>query len=154
MYTEASLSGWGAVYRGVAASGRWDHPWSLHHVNVLELRVVRLALQRFLPYLEGWHVLVRWDNTTVVAYINHQGGLRSRRLHEMTREPLVWAHAHLTSVRAAHIPGVLNSVADMLSRDGPREGDWRLHRQVVQQLWAKFGRAPVCLPREHSVGSP
>lgn len=140
MYTEASLSGWGAVYRVVAASGCWDHPWSLQHVNVLELRAVRLALQRFLPYLEGRHILVRLDNTTVVAYINHQGELRSHRLHEMTRELLVWAHAHLTSVRAAHVPGVLNSVADMLSRDGPREGDWRLHRQVMQQLWVKFGR--------------
>lgn len=57
--TDASLSRWGAVYRGVAASGRWDHQWSLHHVNVLELRAVRLALQRFLPYCT-WKAGTSW----------------------------------------------------------------------------------------------
>ena len=143
--TDASLLGWGAVYRGMAASGRWSLPWSAQHINVLELRAVRLALQHFLQYLEGRHVLVRSDNTSVVAYINHQGGLRSHRLHEMTRELLVWAHARFLSLRAAYVPGGLNTAADMLSRDGPREGDWRLHPQVVQQLWASFGRAQVDL---------
>ena len=142
--TDASLEGWGAVYRGMAASGRWSPLWSARYINVLELRAVRLALLHFLQYLEGRHVLVRSDNTTVVAYINNQGGLRSLHLHEMTRELLVWAHAHFPS-RAAYVPGVQNSAADMLSRDGPREGDWRLHPQVVQLLWARCGRAQVDL---------
>ena len=143
--TDASLGGWGAVYRGMAASGRWSPSWSVQHVNVLELRAVCLALRHFLQFLKGRHVLVRSDSTTVVAYINHQGGLRSRRLHEMTRELLVWAHAHFLSLRAAYVPGVQNSAADVLSRDGPRETDWRLHPQVVGELWARFGRAQVDL---------
>lgn len=143
--TDASLMGWGAVFRGMAASGRWSPPWTGQHINVLELRAVCLALQHFLPYLKRQHVLVRSDNTTVVAYVNHQGGLRSRLLHEMARELLLWAHTHLMSLRAAHVPGILNRAADMLSRDGPREGDWRLHPQVVLQLWDRFGRAQVDL---------
>ncbi len=37
-----------------------------------------LALRRFKTLLHDKHVLVRTDNTATVAYINHQGGIRSR----------------------------------------------------------------------------
>ncbi|KAJ8369659.1 hypothetical protein SKAU_G00096870 [Synaphobranchus kaupii] len=81
------------------------------------------------------------DNSTVVAYINHQRGLQCQHLHKMARELLTWAQVRLLSLRAANIPGVLNTVADMLSRDGPPEGEWRLHPQVVLQIWERFGKA-------------
>ena len=57
----------------------------------------------------------------------------------------MWARARLLSLRAAYVPGVMNSAADMLSRGGPLAGDWRLHPQVVQQLWDRFGMAQVDL---------
>ena len=41
------LAGWGAVFRGMAASGLWSSTWS---GSVLELRTVRLSP---LPFLEG-----------------------------------------------------------------------------------------------------
>lgn len=51
-----------------------------HHflINLLELSVVFLC---FLLFLRGHLVLVQMDNTSTVAYINHQWGLHSRRLH-------------------------------------------------------------------------
>lgn len=99
-----------------------------------------MALQCFLSHLESWHVLVRSGNTQVVSNWKHQG---VQKLLKKTRKLLVWAYTHLTSIRAAHVLGGLNSAADMLLRDGPWEGDWRLHRQVMQQLWAKFRMAQV-----------
>lgn len=44
---------------------------------MLELRAVHIALRHFLPFLEGWHLLVRSDNTLTVYHVNHQGGTRS-----------------------------------------------------------------------------
>ena len=143
--TDSSLTGWGAVHNGRSASGQWKAPWLGSHINVLELRAVHLALQSFLPSLKDRHVLVRTDNATVVAYINHQGGVRSPRLHRVAERLLLWAHAHLASLRAAFIPGAQNTAADMLSRAGPQEGDWHLHTQVVQQIWMRFGQAQVDL---------
>ena len=143
--TDASLTGWGAVYRGTPARGLWRPPWLGQHISVLELRAVFLALKAFLHQLEGRHVLVRSDNTAVVAYVNHQGGLRSHCLHRLARDLLVWAHTHLLSLRAAFIPGSMNIAADILSRAGPPDGDWHLHPQVVQQLWDRFGTAQVDL---------
>ncbi|KAI2649329.1 ORF V: Enzymatic polyprotein [Labeo rohita] len=80
VYTDASSTGWGAVCNGQAASGSWTGPRLQWHINCLELLAVLLALRRFRPTLRHKHVLVRTDSTATVAYINRQGGLRSRRM--------------------------------------------------------------------------
>ncbi len=90
-------------------------------------------------------MLVRSDSMTVVAYINRQGGLTSNRLFEMVRHPLEWAHLNLRSLRAAHVPGVLNEGADMLSRSNVPSDEWMLHPQNVQEIWEIFCKAEVDL---------
>ncbi len=84
----------------------------------------------------------RTDNTAVVSYINHQGGLRSRHLYRLAHQVLVWAQGKLLSLRAVYIPGHLNVGADTLSRQGPLPGEWMLHTEVVKPIW---GQAQVDL---------
>ncbi|KAL0204539.1 hypothetical protein M9458_002557, partial [Cirrhinus mrigala] len=115
------------------------------HINCLEMLAVFRALKHFLPDLIGHHVLVRTDNTAVVYYINHQGGLRSRPLYKLAHQILVWSQGKLLSLRAVHVPGHLNMGADVLSRQGPRPGEWMLHPEVVKQIWRVFGQAQVDL---------
>ncbi|KAI2647353.1 ORF V: Enzymatic polyprotein [Labeo rohita] len=103
------------------------------------------ALKHFLPDLRDRHVLVRTDNTSVVSYINHQGGLRSRPLYKLAHQILVWSQGKLLSLRAVYVPGHLNLGADILSRQGPRPGEWMLHPEVVKQIWRVFGPAQVDL---------
>ena len=50
------------------------------HINVLELKAVALALQRFKDQCQNQTVLVATDNSTVVAYINKQGGTHSAEM--------------------------------------------------------------------------
>ncbi len=95
--TDASSSGWGALHEGNPAYGSWTTHERRLYINCLEMMAVCLALKTFLPALRGHHVLVRSDNTTVVAYINHQGGLRSRPLHRMTQCLLLWAQKEFLS---------------------------------------------------------
>ncbi len=94
--------------------------------------------------LQRKDVLVRTDNTATVAYINRQGGLRSRRMSQLARHLLLWSQKHLRSLRAIHIPGVFNRAADELSR-AALPGEWRLHPQAVQLIWGRFGAAQVDL---------
>ncbi|KAI2642399.1 ORF V: Enzymatic polyprotein [Labeo rohita] len=101
---DASGTGWGAVCNGQAASGSWTGPRLQWHINCLELLAVFLALRRFRLMLHGEHVLVRTDNMATVAYINHQGGLRSRRMLQLARH-LLWSLKWLKSLSAVHIPG-------------------------------------------------
>ncbi len=110
----------------------------------LELLAVHLALNRLKRRSRGEHVLVRTDNTATVAYINRQGGLRSRRMSQLARHLLLWSRKHLRSLRAIHIPGLLNRTADELSR-AALPGEWRLHPQTVQLIWRRFGLAQVDL---------
>ncbi len=83
--TDATLTGWGAVCQGRPAHGTWTEEQRGWHINRLELLAFFLALHNFSRLLNGRHVLVRMDNTTVVLYLNHQGGLSSRPLCRLAR---------------------------------------------------------------------
>ena len=62
-------------------------PWSLQkksrHINCLELIAATLALKTFVKNKTGLFVLLRIDNTTVVAFINNQGGTVSEELIDL-----------------------------------------------------------------------
>ena len=103
------------------------------------------VLKHFAPLLRHKHVLVRTDNKTAAAYINRQGGVRSARLLALARSLLLWSHANLCSIRAVYIPGILNRAADLMSRGGPSQSEWRLNPTLIQTLWDMFGRAEVDL---------
>ena len=47
------------------------------HINVLELKAVLLALKGFQEHLQGQRVLICSDNSTVVSYLNKEGGTHS-----------------------------------------------------------------------------
>ncbi|XP_038158400.1 uncharacterized protein LOC119794765 [Cyprinodon tularosa] len=143
--TDASLTGWGATHEGRMVNGTWSSLTQTAHINCLELLAVMLALRHFLPFIRGHHVLVRTDNTTVVAYINRQGGLRSHQLHTLAHRLIVWTSSRLLSLRAIHVPGVMNRGADLLSRGNPRYREWKLHSGVVAQIWERYGHAEVDL---------
>ncbi|KAL0188431.1 hypothetical protein M9458_015530, partial [Cirrhinus mrigala] len=112
----------GAVMSGHPAEGLWSGHHLTWHINCLEILAVFQALKHFFTDLRGHHVLVRTNNTAVVSYINHQGGLRSRPLNRLAHQTLLWAQGKLLSLREVHIPGHLNQGAYVLSRQGPRPG--------------------------------
>ncbi len=144
VYTDGFAEGWGVTFNGFAVSGVWTGPQLHWHINCLELLALHLALNRLKRCLRGEHVLVRTDSTATVAYINRQGGLRSRRMSQFACHLLLWSRKHLRSLRTIHIPGLLNRTADELSR-AALPGQWRLHPQTVQMIWRHFGLAHVDL---------
>ena len=64
----------GAHLNKRTASGNWSLPESKLHINYLELKAVFLALKEFQDLCLNNIVLAATDNTTVVAYINKEGG--------------------------------------------------------------------------------
>ncbi len=85
--TDASMTGWGAVFEGKPARGEWIGEFLSWHINCLELRAVLLALIHFLPVLGKHYVIVRTDNMVVVSHINRQGGSWSRTLDRKSSSP-------------------------------------------------------------------
>ncbi len=139
------MTGWGAVFEGRPARGEWTEEFLSWHINCLELRAVFLALRYFLPIHGGYHIIVRTDNMAAVSHINRQGGSRSRTLDRLARHLLLWSQDKFLSLRAVHVPGILNLAADFLSRRRHRPGEWMLNRQTVSQIWVLFGKVEVDL---------
>lgn len=86
------------------------------HINQQELQAVFLALIHWEDQCRGNVVLVSTDNTTVVAYINKQGGTKSKSLCRQAITLLLWCHSRRIILVARHIPGRLNVLAELLSR--------------------------------------
>nr|XP_056702553.1 UPF0606 protein KIAA1549 homolog [Euleptes europaea] len=145
LFTDASLEGWGATLSRHMTQGRWSPAEKKLHINLLEMRAVRLALLKFSSVLQGHHVLVRTDNTTTKAHINKQGGTRSSSLHLEAIAIFSWAQIHLKSIRAEQIKGALNIQADWLSRQTVDEGEWSLDHDAFQLIISKFGIPQVDL---------
>ena len=53
-------------------------------------------------------VLVAMDNSTLVAYINKQGGTQSAEMCGILWKLMTWCHHYQITLRARHIPGCLN----------------------------------------------
>ena len=133
---DASESGWGAFIGGESVAGQWSPLWSSKHINCLELEAVARALAHFRSLVQGRRVLVRTDSSTVVSYINRQGGTHSFPLWAQAWALFRWAIAHDVTLRAVHLPGKQNVRADALSRLGSRfrTGEARLLPAVFLRL--------------------
>ena len=136
IFTDASLKGWGAHWENSQTQGLWSLMESNLHINILEMRAVRLALQSF-SFPVGSSILVATDNTTVVAYINHQGGTRSKSLWLECQSLFRLIESNQWFLKARHIPGSLNVLADELSRKGQiLPSEWMLHPDIVRSVFA------------------
>ena len=91
-------------------------------------------------------VLVATDNTTVVSYINKEGGIRPGPLCALLWRILIWCTSHQVTLRARHIPGRLNVVADQLSRLGQTiQTEWSLLQEVFQTICSRWHRPNIDL---------
>ena len=146
IFTDASKEGWGAHLNEFTARGSWSVPESKLHINYLELKAVLLALKEFQSLCVGKIVLVATDNTTVVAYINKEGGMRSGPLCALLWRILTWCSHRQVTLKARHIPGHLNVIADKLSRLGQTiQTEWSLLPEVFQQLCTQWHRPQIDL---------
>ena len=144
IFTDTSKEGWGAHLGDFTARGTWPVPESHLHINFLELKAVLLALKRFQHLVQGKVVLVATDNTTVVAYINKEGGMRSGSLCALLCRLLCWCNLRQVVLKARHIPGRLNVIADKLSRQGQIiQTEWSLHQEVFNLLVQTWHRPQV-----------
>ena len=114
--TDASKRGWGASCQGVMTGGCWSKEEADLHINVLEMMAAFFAIQAFTKQLQGVRILLRTDNISVVAHVNHMGGTRSPQLIALVKELWAWCLHRKTTVIAQHLPGLENVTADFLSR--------------------------------------
>ena len=146
IFTDPSKEGWGTHLKEHTARGTWFIPESKLHINHLELKAVFLALKEFQDLCSNNIVLVATDNTTVVAYIIKEGGMKSGSLCALLWRILSWSTRKRVTLKVRHIPGRLNVIADKLSRLGQTiQTEWFLHPEVFQAICSQWHQSQVDL---------
>ena len=136
--TDASTSGWGAVSDTHTLSGIWDSNEKSSHINVLELLAILKAIRTWTVHLRGHRVTVFTDNTTAAAFINREGGTKSRVLMDLAYDLLTHCQKEDMSLRATFLAGEKNEVADALSRNWQVTGEWKLSPRWARVIFKMF----------------
>lgn len=145
LVSDASLTGWGAwSSEGENVFGNWSLKESACHINELELKAVLFAFQCLYRNTYNTSILIRSDNTTVVAYINKQGGTTSKVLCDLAIELWKFCIHRNLCISASHISGVSNDRADELSRRSSSEHSYFLLQDVFDSL-SEFLSFPLSL---------
>ena len=140
LYSDASCSGWGAHLLDQHVSGVWSDQEKLLHINLLEMKALFLSFQAFREDVIGHHVTAMCDNSTVMAYINKQGGTVSWALCLLTSRLLRWTESFGIHLDARYV------LADLLGRRGQVVGtEWSLHPQVARSLLRVWGNPSIDL---------
>lgn len=145
--TDASKMGWGAVVKGdlsKTTGGNWSESESREHINYLELLAAWFGIQCFAKGFKDKHIKVCCDNTTAVAYLNKQGGTKSK-CNEVARTIWLWCFQNNNWITAAHLPGSNNVHADKESRSIHDNTEWKLAPQLFQDICREFGTPEIDL---------
>ena len=121
LFTDTSNEGRGAHLQQASTKGLWSDREKRLHINVLELKAVSLALQSFREQCQNQTVLVAKDNSTVVAYINKQGGTHSAEMCAVLWKIMTWCHHYHITLKARHITrqmGYRTTIVDTLGPAG------------------------------------
>jgi len=141
----SSQHGWGGFLGDIETQGPWEPEVWDRHINWLEMEAVFRTCQHFHNQIQNQSVLIKCDNSTVVSYINKQGGTHSPSLCMLTWKLLIWAQERGVTLKAEHIPGEKNVRADRLSRVFASAIEWRLNPKVVQTLFLRWDRPLIDL---------
>ena len=86
------------------------------------------------------------DNSTVMAYVNKQGGTVSRALCLLASRLLRWTESLDIHLDARYLPGHANVLADLLSHRRQVVGtEWSLYPQVARSLLHVWGNPSINL---------
>ncbi|PIK33257.1 putative TBC1 domain family member 2A [Apostichopus japonicus] len=147
--TDASLTGWGAHWKNLTAWGTWSTAEKSWHINSLEMLAVKRALESF-PRTPEKYSNHRLHGQYHRGSVHKQtGGTHSERLCQLTWEVLMTAKDSGMTLRASHIAGKLNVMADALSRGPKRVGTVPGDMQQDLRNLRQTNGGPVCDGGEH-----
>lgn len=121
LFTDAaSTVGFGGYFDGRWFQGRWPPHMQLNReqgisIEWQELFPIVIACAIWHPLFAGKRLQFWCDNETVVTIIN-SGHSKAPRIMDLLRTLTLLSMKHNFFVRARHVPGVSNDIADALSR--------------------------------------
>lgn len=149
IFSDASLTGWGAVCSGKKAHGFWSQEEKKLHINYLELKAAHMGLKCFAKDLKNCQILLRIDNTTAIALINRYGSVQREGLNNLSRQIWQWCEQQQLWIFATYIISRENFLADAESRRTPEEIEYEIADWAFQKIDNLFGTFDVDLFASH-----
>ena len=121
LFTDAaSTVGFGGYFNGKWFQGRWPTHMEINKergisIEWQELFPIVVACAIWYPHFAGKRLQFWCDNESVVSIIN-SGHSKAPRIMDLLRFLVLISMKHNFFVRACHVPGVSNDIADALSR--------------------------------------
>ena len=131
IFTDASLTGWGAACGNIKTHGKWSATERQLHINVLELKGAVLGIQSLLKNQSSKIISLNMGSSTAVAYIKHKGGTHSLELLQVALQLWNWCIQRNLFIIAYHVPGKTNVVADRESREFIDNSDWKIDQILI-----------------------
>ena len=75
--TDAYIKGWGTACLGIPTGGEWNLQEQQPHINVLEMKAVKLALLAYHKHFQMKAIHFQTDNTTALSYLVKMGGTKN-----------------------------------------------------------------------------
>lgn len=145
IFTDASLTGWGAVCNNERAHGGWKESEQCFHINYLELLAVFLSLKYFARDKTKSTILLRVDNTTAISYINRMGGIQFPHLNNLTRLIWQWCEERELWLFASYINTKDNKEADEESRRVNPDIELVLSKEAYDVIALNLGTSEIDL---------
>ena len=137
VYIDASMSGWGAAWKGlVPAAGFFDATHEGAHINELEVLAALYALKHFVRHARRRSVEIITDSMVTMHVVRNLTS-RSLRLLSRLRELRALCEMEAVTISTRHIPPVLNTWADRLSRRRDSHA-WSIPTPAVRLLERRF----------------
>ena len=133
--TDASKKGWGGwTYDNRESCGPWSPDETLLHSNILELQTILFLFQCFFKRTYNCSIAIKTDNSTAVAYINHQGGTACNTLCDLSLDLWRFCKKRDIMIKAFHLKGNKNLRADFLSRHSPSDHSYFLLQEFFDEI--------------------
>lgn len=145
IFSDASLTGWGASWGLQRAHGWWSAENCHLHINALELKAAFFALKCFASDLRDCEVLLRVDNTTALSYLNRFGSVRYPHLSSLARDIWQWCEERGIVLFSSYIASAENVHADRESRRSDTDTEWSLSEYAFAIIDSEFGPFDVDL---------
>ena len=137
LYSDAATScGYGAVLGDEWVAGIWPESWKSFHISIMELYPIVLAVELWHSRLAHQSIIFHCDNSAVCHIINSHSS-KDPVIMTLVRRLVVSSMKYDILFHAIHVPGLLNPLADALSRQ-----DIAKARQLAPALAA----VATCVP--------
>lgn len=134
IHVDVSNSGWGVSSDMITASGFWNQEGEQKSIHVRELKTILFALQHHAPKCGNSIIKIYSDNITAKS-----GGTTTIILQDLAIQIQELCNQYNIHVMYQHIPGILNTQADQLSRRKNPLYESTFPKKMFNQIQQQWG---------------